>query len=126
NAAGARKFGDLKSAKDDATALGDELLTFKGPKLLYKDAKVDIRLDAEAGRKKITENLDAIAKRAKPDDVLVVFFAGHGDLLMPKDGPQPKGGRAVLAGEGTFLFCCPDYTPADPAAPAISVEGLFA
>jgi hypothetical protein len=124
--AGARKFGDLASAKADATAIGDQLRSFTGPQLPFKKSQLDVRLDADAERKKIIEDLEAVAKVAKPDDVLVVFFAGHGDLLMPNDGPQPKSGRAILAGEGTFLFCCPDYTPAKPAATAISVEELFA
>jgi uncharacterized caspase-like protein len=125
-ATGARKFGDLESAKADATALGDELLTFKGPKLLFADAKVDVRLNADAARKKFLDNLAEIAKRAKPDDLLLVFFAGHGDLLMPNDGAQPTDGRAVLAGEGIFYFCCPDYTPAKPGETAIAVDELFA
>ena len=126
NVAGARKFGDLTAARNDATALGDQLRTAKGPKLLYKGATVDVRLDADAARTKITDNLAAIAKAAKPDDLLLVFFAGHGDLLMPKDGPLPPPGRAALVGEGVFLFCCPDYTPTKPGATAISVDELFA
>ncbi len=126
NVAGARKFGDLTAARNDATALGDQLRTANGPNLLYKGAKIDVRLDADAARTKITDSLAAIAKEAKPDDLLLVFFAGHGDLLMPKDGPQPQPGRAALAGEGVFLFCCPDYTPNRPGATAISVDELFA
>jgi uncharacterized caspase-like protein/WD40 repeat protein len=126
NVAGARKFGDLIAARKDATDLGEQLLTFGGDGLLYKKAAIDVRLDADAVRKKLIDRLDAIAKRAKPDDLLLVFFAGHGDLLMPKDGPQPANGRAVLAGEGVFLFCCPDYSPNRPGATAISVDELFA
>jgi uncharacterized caspase-like protein/WD40 repeat protein len=126
NVPGARKFGDLLSARADANALHDQLLTFKGPKLPYTKAELDVRLDAAAARKKLAENLDTLAKRARPDDLLVVFFAGHGDLLMPKDGPLPQDGRAVLAGEGTFLFCCSDYSPAKPDATALSVEEMFA
>lgn len=126
NVAGARKFGDLSAATNDANKLGEQLLTFKGPKLLYQDAKVEVRLNADAARKKISEGLDMLAKQAKPDDLLLVFFAGHGDLLMPKNGPQPNAGRAVLAGEGVFLFCCPDYLPAKPNETAIAVDELFA
>jgi hypothetical protein len=125
NAAGARAFGDLRSARADATALEKQLATFSGPKLLYTDAKLDLQLDAEASRKKLADTLDRIAQRARPDDLLVVFFAGHGDLLMPKDGPLPKEGRAALATEGIFYFCCPDYTPAKPGTTALSVDELF-
>ncbi|MBN9121096.1 MAG: caspase family protein [Planctomycetes bacterium] len=126
NAAGARAFGDLKSARADATALGDQLAAFAGPKLLYTRAQRDVRLDGEAARKKLSGALAALADRARPDDLLVVFFAGHGDLLMPNDGPLPKEGRAALKTEGTFYFCCPDYTPARPGATALSAEELFA
>src|SRR5262249_19714293 len=122
---GARNFGDLKTAKDDATALRDQLLTFKGPKLPFTKAELDVRLDADAARKKLIADLGALAKRAKPDDLLIVFFAGHGDLLMPNDGPQPEHGRAALIGEGTFLFCCPDYSPLKPKTTALSVEEVF-
>lgn len=124
NVAGARAFGDLKSAHADATALGKELSKYAGPKLLFKDAKIDLQLDPV--RKKFAENLAAIEKRAKPDDTLIVFFAGHGDLLMPKDGPLPNAGRGILAEEGVFLFCCPDYSPTEPGATALSADELFA
>jgi hypothetical protein len=126
NVAGARKFGDLIAARKDATDLGKQLLTFSGDELLYKKATIDVQLDADAVRKKFLDGLAAIAARAKPDDLVLVFFAGHGDLLMPRDAPQPAGGRAVLAGEGVFLFCCPDYAPNRPGATAISVDELFA
>jgi uncharacterized caspase-like protein/WD40 repeat protein len=126
NVPGARKFGDLVNARADATALRDQLLTFTGPKLPYTDAKLDVRLDADTARRKLTENLDALAQRARPDDLLIVFFAGHGDLLMPNDGPLPASDRAVLPNEGVFLFCCPDYLPTKPGETALSVEELFA
>ncbi|MCI0699928.1 MAG: caspase family protein [Planctomycetia bacterium] len=125
NVVGARKFGDLKSAKNDATALGDLLLTYRGPKRFFLDGKVDVRLDADVARKKILADLDASALRAKPDDLLMVFFAGHGDLLMPKNEPVPKGGRGVLSSEGVFLFCCPNYSPLKPSETALSADELF-
>ncbi len=124
NAVGVRNFGDLVRAHDDATALGKELAHYAGPKLLYTEAKIDLQLNP--ARAKLTANLDAVAKLAKPDDVLVVFFAGHGDLLMPQDGLIPDDGRSLVAGEGMFLFCCPDYSPTKPGATALSAEELFA
>ncbi len=124
NLLGARKFGDLKSAHNDATALGKELGKYAGPRLLFKDAKIDLQLDPV--RTKLTDTLALLATRAKPDDTLLVFFAGHGDLLMPKDGPLPNEGRSVLTDQGVFLFCCPDYSPHKPGATALSAEELFA
>ena len=124
NVVAARNFGDVVRAHDDATALGKELVHYAGPKLLFKDAKIELQLDP--AREKLTGNLAAIAKVAKPDDTLVVFFAGHGDLLMPHDAPLPDDGRSLLFSEGVFLFCCPDYSPDKPAATALSAEELFA
>ncbi|MBP3955832.1 caspase family protein [Gemmata sp. G18] len=124
NVAGARKFGDLKNAHDDATALSTELEKCAGAKLLYVKAKIDLQLDPE--RKTFAAELARIADAAKPDDTLVVFFAGHGDLLMPKDGALPPRGRGVLVDEGEFLFCCPNYSPTKPRATAYSADELFA
>jgi hypothetical protein len=64
----------------------------------------------------------------------VVFFAGHGDLLVPgaKGGTIPdalqngKGGsRGIAAGGGLFVFCCPEYSLRDPRSTAITAEELF-
>jgi uncharacterized caspase-like protein len=126
NVEGARKFGDLAYATTDATDLRAQLLTFTGPKHPFTDAKLNLRLGADAVRKNLTADLAALARRARPDDLLVVFFAGHGDLLMPRDGPLPPNGRAALPGEGVFFFCCPDYSPTAPDKTALSVEELFA
>ncbi len=125
NAGGARNFGDLASARRPTRPnSASSFVRLPARNSPFKKAVLDVQLDQNAA-KKLFENLDGIAKVAKPNDVLVVFFAGHGDLLMPSDGPQPRAGRAA-GGEGTFLFCCPDYTPAKPGATAISVDELFA
>ena len=55
------------------------------------------------------------ARGVKPDDLLVVFFAGHGDAT---PGKPP-------AGLGSFVFCCPDYSPQKPGETAVSAEEMF-
>jgi hypothetical protein len=126
NGVGARSFGDLASARADASALSEQLRTFAGPKLPYSTADLDLRLDADAVRKNLTAALDALPRRASPDDLLVIFFAGHGELRMANDGPPPSPSLAAVPGTGVFLLCCPDYSPAQPGATALSVEELFA
>ena len=66
-------------------------------------------------------------KKVRPDDLLVVFFAGHGDLLSNagKVLPARADGRGFAADSGRFVLCCPDYTPAKADSTTISGEELF-
>jgi uncharacterized caspase-like protein len=66
----------------------------------------------------------------KPDDLLVVFLAGHGDLLGPGGKPRPPlvagvAARGFPVEVGQFVFCCPDYLPTKPAETALAAEELF-
>jgi WD40 repeat protein len=61
---------------------------------LYQDAVVLALRDPDANRKAVLAALRDLEGRVGPDDRLVVFFSGHGDLL---------------PGSDTFVFCCPDY-----------------
>jgi WD40 repeat protein len=124
---GARAFGDLTSAVKDARELREQLLTFRGPGLCFRDGWIDLRLDGDARRDDLTASLGEIAKRAKPDDLLVVFFAGHGDLLSPiaKEGKPGNGSRGGAAGGGLFVFCGPNYSPSKVKETALSADELF-
>ena len=89
-------------------------------------------LDAKADRKSLKASLADLqqkqaAGKVKPDDLLVVFLAGHGDLLSPNGRvlPVKPGGRGISADIGTFVFCCPDYTPGRAAITTLSGEELF-
>jgi WD40 repeat protein len=114
-AGGARGFGDLIGARADAMDFRDRLLGFAGPKRFFPEGKMELRVDGDATRKKLTADLKALAGGVKPDDLLVVFFAGHGDA--------PPGKRP--ADPGSFVFCCPDYSPQMPGDTAVSAEELF-
>jgi WD40 repeat protein/uncharacterized caspase-like protein len=129
---GARAFGDLGKAKADAVELTQRLLTYRGEGKCFPQGNVSTILDDAAERKGILTALGDLKKSAvRPDDVLVVFFAGHGDLLTPggKPLPPPMGmdlaARGLAADSGKFVFCCPDYAPTKPDATAISCEELF-
>src|SRR5207248_2509202 len=112
---GARGFGDLVGARADAKALAGRLLGYSGPDRFFPAGQIELRLDADATREKLTADLAALAGRAKPDDLLVVFFAGHGDV------PPAVG----AGGAGPFVFCCPNYSPEKAAKTALSAEELF-
>lgn len=135
-AGGARSFGDLISADRDARGITDRFHEYRGPGKFFTAGKIDLHLEAQAGRKQLLESLKAFAGTAKPDDLLVVFFAGHGDLLLPgpkggtipddiKSATVPKGQRGLAAGGGLFVLCCPDYSAKNPTATAITAEELF-
>ncbi len=133
-AAGVRSFGDLESANRDARDITDRFLQYRGPGKFFPTGSIDLRLEEQASRKQLLASLQTFASSAKPDDLLVVFFAGHGDLLVPgaKGGTIPdalqngKGGsRGIAAGGGLFVFCCPEYSLRDPRSTAITAEELF-
>ncbi|MBA4189384.1 MAG: hypothetical protein C0467_15415, partial [Planctomycetaceae bacterium] len=129
--AGVRAFGDLTKAKADAEGLSRELLTYRGPGKQFPIGAVTTVLDGAAERKGIMASLAEIKKSGvRPDDLLVVFFAGHGDLLSPTGKPLPPPpmgvqARGMPADSGVFVFCCPDYAPTKPGTTAITGEELF-
>lgn len=119
NPDGGRAFGDLASAVNDATLLHDRWLEHSGKNRLFNDKTTRKYLDVDAKRQEILDQLDVIAKKAKPDDLLVVFLAGHGDYLRPI---VPKGEEAK---PGVFIFCCPEYDRKDHTQTGISSEVLI-
>ncbi|AWM37193.1 Caspase domain protein [Gemmata obscuriglobus] len=122
--AGARNFGDLLHARNDATELGKLLKQCAGGNLLYETASADTHLDPKRG--KLLDALRAVADQVQPDDTLVVFFAGHGDVLMPNDGPVPTVGPGLPGDKGAFVLCTPNYSPAKPTETAVAADELFA
>lgn len=132
--AGVRAFGDLKTAQADAEALSREFLAFRGPGRHFPAGMLPSLLNSDAARDGITTSfglMKAKQTRVRPDDLMVVFFAGHGDLLGADGKPVPPPAAGVLAARGlpadagSFVFCCPNYTPARPGATAVSGEELF-
>jgi WD40 repeat protein len=111
---GGRALGDLKSAVSDAEDLRKSWATDK----LYAGADVFLRLDDKASRKEILDALDDLARKARPDDRLVLFLAGHGAFL-------PGKATGDEAPESTFVFCCPHYDPARPEETGVSSRVLY-
>jgi WD40 repeat protein len=129
NATGTREaFGDLTCAGRDARGLADTFLTFRGPTRWFRGGEIELRLGPDAGRAQLLRAIAATAELANPDDLLVLFFAGHGDLLRPAAGrgvvaAGARGGS--VAGGGEFMLCCPNYSPLHPTDTALSADEVF-
>jgi len=119
NPDGGRAFGDLASAVNDATGMHDRWLEHSGKDRLFSEGTARTYLDVDAKRQEILDQLDVIARKAKPDDLLIIFLAGHGDYLRPTvaKGEEPK--------PGVFIFCCPEYDRKDHNQTGISSEVLI-
>ena len=107
-------LGNLQFAVDDAKGLSSAL---QGQKL-YGAADLTVLLnDKEATHRAILDALDALAKKAKPDDLCILFLSGHGDYREKK--------TADGAPKSVFVFCPPDYDPTKPYDSGITNEELF-
>ncbi len=125
-AGGARALGDLSFATKDADEIAKAFRGFEGG--CFKTATIEVRLDADAKRAEMLAAIEKAAARAKPDDLMVVFFAGHGDLLGAdaKAGAAGDRARGVVSGAGRFVLCGPDFARAAADKTGLSAEELFA
>lgn len=113
---GKRAFGNLKGPVSDVTMQSEAWSSQKGK--LFQDATFTLKPDKKATREDIIAELDRLATVAKPDDLLLVVLAGHGDFRTTP-GPKPKKPTT------TFYFCCPDYDPKRPAETGIDHSTLY-
>ena len=67
------KIPDLKTAVNDAQAMANLLREHYG-------FQVELLLDRKATRKAIYQALRNLASSAKPDENILIYYAGHGDL----------------------------------------------
>jgi len=70
---------NLKYARDDARAMM-ELFRQRGPQQ-YGEVHGQEILDEQATKKKILDALHEVTRKARSEDVLVVFLAGHGKMV---------------------------------------------
>jgi uncharacterized caspase-like protein len=129
---GVRSFGDLVRAADDASAFQKSVLSYRGAGKHFPKGDLALMLDATVDRNTLMASFADLGKKqkdgeVKPDDLLVVFFAGHGDLLSDAGRALPvkADGRGFAADSGKFVFCCPNYSPAKADATTFSGEELF-
>jgi uncharacterized caspase-like protein len=102
---------DLRYAVADATDFADELQRQEGQLKNFGRVEVIPLQDAQATKQNILRALTTLSTRAKPEDAVVVYFAGHGtaqqnqfyliphDLgyLGPRNGIDAGGLKSVLA-----------------------------
>jgi len=76
---GGRAFGDLNFATDDACSLTGRFNKLRGPDRPFAGGTgLRIRTDEQATKEQQRADLKAVAAVAQPDDLLILFFAGHG------------------------------------------------
>ena len=82
-AVGINRYADgklnLQFARPDAEALVD-LFRQRGP-ALYKNVHSALLVDEQATKQAIRDTVRQIAEKARPQDTLVVFLAGHGSMV---------------------------------------------
>ncbi len=79
--------GPLFGCADDARLLGE---AFRAAHLQRVDEQI-VLTDREATRDRFVAGIRELASRARPEDVVVVFFSGHGDV-------EPATSQAADAG----------------------------
>ncbi len=72
---GAYPSAPLYGTADDATFLAE---AFRAARLMREEDGAVLR-DAEATREAVLSGVAAIARRARPEDVVVIFYSGHGE-----------------------------------------------
>jgi uncharacterized caspase-like protein len=93
---------DLNYAAPDAQAIAD-YFEQRGSRLFRS---LDIRriLNAEATRENILKGFQHLIETAQPEDVVIVYLAGHGDarkdqwFFVPHEITQPEKDQALIAG----------------------------
>ncbi len=75
--------GRLYGCADDATFLGDAMRAAH----LQRVDEQTVLIDAQATQANFLAGIRALAARAQPDDVVMIFYSGHGNVV-----PVPAGG----------------------------------
>lgn len=80
--------GDLPGARNDARDFRDVLIAQKG----FAPENIHMVLDQEATRERIVRELGSwLPSVAKPGDLVVFFFAGHGSQMWDTNGDEEDG-----------------------------------
>jgi WD40 repeat protein len=103
----------LPGAFNDAEALGE--LLGKMQDRVYGSIKAKV-LHEDASPGSILGYLEGLTREGAvgPDDLLLVFLAGHGEAL-----PRGKSGQSL------FVFCCPDYDRKLASTTSVAADDLF-
>ncbi|GIW84511.1 MAG: hypothetical protein KatS3mg107_0171 [Gemmataceae bacterium] len=129
-----RGLGDLIYARHDAVALRQAWLAYQGPKKHFTRGELQVLLDEQVRRPTLYESLAQLEKlqqqgQLQPDDLVILFFACHGDVIATARKPStPESifGWSGTAPDGSFVLCCHDYAPQAASRTAIGGEELVA
>jgi uncharacterized caspase-like protein len=69
----------LRYARPDAEAIAETLRT-RVPSELFSETQVKLLTDSEATLEKLREAFDTLKDEARPEDVVIVYMATHGEL----------------------------------------------
>ena len=108
-ARGQRGLGNLVSAVGDATAIKS---AFEKQKF-FGAAEIGLLTDKGADRAGIEKALDDLARKAQPDDLCVIFLAGHG-MFREEDSKK-----------SLFIFCTPSFQGDDPEKTGVTSDVLY-
>lgn len=122
--------GDLKYAAADADLVTDSFAAHVGAKRHFVAGKLGVKTDAAVLRKQLLDALAALKADANPNDMLVLFLAGHGQLVGRKGATTEVIPDAVLNPEKAyddvrFAFCCPDFDTGKPGDAVVTADELF-
>lgn len=62
----------------------------------FSEKDIHVLTDEEVTKEKILDQWNWLTKRAKPDDILVFHFSGHGSYVKDLDGDEDDGADEVL------------------------------
>lgn len=68
-------------AGNDARAIADRFKRSAAPDRLFEKVHTTVLLNSEATKPNIKNALVNVAKQAKPNDIVIVFFSGHGEVV---------------------------------------------
>jgi tetratricopeptide (TPR) repeat protein len=78
----------LHYAAEDAKQMQNSLMTFGK----FKKENVRLLTDGEATRENIRKNIEGwLKKNAKKDDLVLIYFSGHGTQIVDTDGDENDG-----------------------------------
>jgi WD40 repeat protein len=130
----ARGLSDLICARNDAVALHQAWLAYQGPQKYFASGEWSVWLDNQVRRLTLQESLarlENLQRQGKlhPDDLVVIFFACHGDVVTEETSPPSSWLIPQWSGtlrEGSYVLCCHDYAPDSASRTAIRGEELIA
>ncbi len=109
---GQRNLGNLANAVNDAAAMKAAWEAQK----YFASADITLLPDARADRAEIETALDRLAHAVRPDDLCVIFLAGHG-MFREEDEAAAK--------KSLFIFCCPRFAGESPEETGLTSEVLY-